>query len=57
MYEYERKFAKLSCFAPHMVDTEARKARHFERGLRRKFRDWFPCSNQKHMQRWQIKLL
>ena len=52
MYEYERKFAKLSCFAPHMVDTEARKARHFERGLRRKFRDWFPCSNQKHMQRW-----
>ena len=34
VYEYERKFAELSCFAPHMVDTKARKARHFERGLR-----------------------
>ncbi|XP_050266344.1 uncharacterized protein LOC126709967 [Quercus robur] len=34
VYEYERKFAELSRFAPHMVDTEARKGRHFERGLR-----------------------
>ena len=34
MYEYEYKFAELSYFASHMVDTEARKARHFERGLR-----------------------
>ncbi|XP_065628880.1 uncharacterized protein LOC136067247 [Quercus suber] len=34
MYEYKQKFAKLSRFSPHMVDTEARKARHFERGLR-----------------------
>jgi hypothetical protein len=34
VYEYERKFAELSCFAPHMVDIEVRKARHFERGLR-----------------------
>ena len=34
MYEYERKFAELSRFAPHMVDTEARKARHFEGVLR-----------------------
>ena len=34
MYKYERKFAKLSRFAPHMVDTEARKAMNFERGLR-----------------------
>ena len=32
--EYERKFAELSCFAPLMVGTEARKVRHFERGLR-----------------------
>ena len=34
VYEYEGKFAELSYFAPHMVDIEARKARHFERGLR-----------------------
>ena len=34
VYEYERKFAELSRFAPHMVDTEARKAMNFERGLR-----------------------
>ena len=34
MYEYERKFAKLPRFAPHMVGIEARKARHFERSLR-----------------------
>ena len=34
VYEYEQKFAELSRFGPHMVDTEARKARHFERGLR-----------------------
>ena len=34
MYEYEHKFAELSCFAPHMVDIEVRKARHFERGLK-----------------------
>ena len=34
MYEYEWKFAELSRFGPHMVDTKARKARHFERGLR-----------------------
>ena len=34
VYEYEQKFVELSRFAPHMVDTEARKVRHFERGLR-----------------------
>ena len=34
MYKYEQKFAELSHFAPHMVDIEVRKARHFERGLR-----------------------
>ena len=34
VYEYERKFAELSCFAPHMVEIEVRKARYFERGLR-----------------------
>ena len=33
VYEYERKFTELSHFAPHMVDREARKARHFEKGL------------------------
>ncbi|GMY25234.1 Cellular nucleic acid-binding protein [Fagus crenata] len=34
VYKYERKFVELSRFAPHMVDIEVRKARHFERGLR-----------------------
>ncbi|XP_075665632.1 uncharacterized protein LOC142635336 [Castanea sativa] len=34
VYEYEQKFAELSRFGPHVVDTEARKPRHFERGLR-----------------------
>ena len=34
VYEYEWKFFELSRFAPHMVNTEARKARHFERDLR-----------------------
>ena len=33
VYEYEQKFTELSHFAPHMVDREARKARHFEKGL------------------------
>ena len=32
--EYERKFESLMRFAPHLVDTEERKARRFERGLR-----------------------
>ena len=34
LVEYERKFDELSRFAPHLVDTEERKARRFERGLR-----------------------
>lgn len=29
--EYAAKFAELSCFAPHMVENEARKAYEFER--------------------------
>ncbi|KAJ4717010.1 Retrotransposon protein, putative, Ty3-gypsy subclass [Melia azedarach] len=37
LIEYERKFEELSRFAPHLVDTEARKARRFER-----FIDVFP---------------
>lgn len=32
--EYERKFEELSRYAPHLVETEFKKARHFERGLR-----------------------
>ncbi|XP_043710389.1 uncharacterized protein LOC122659330 [Telopea speciosissima] len=32
--DYELKFEDLSKFAPHLVDTEERKARQFERGLR-----------------------
>ena len=32
--EYEAKFSELSRFAPHMIATEAMKARKFERGLR-----------------------
>jgi hypothetical protein len=32
--EYERKFEQLSRYAPHLVDTEAKKARRFELGLR-----------------------
>ncbi|KAK9951181.1 hypothetical protein M0R45_006639 [Rubus argutus] len=31
--EYETKFTKLSCFAPHMVDTPNKKARRFIDGL------------------------
>ena len=34
LVEYERKFDKLSRYALHLVDTEERKARRFERGLR-----------------------
>ncbi|XP_028075948.1 uncharacterized protein LOC114278141 [Camellia sinensis] len=32
--EYEAQFAELARFAPHMVDTDYKKARKFERGLR-----------------------
>ncbi|XP_028103244.1 uncharacterized protein LOC114302419 [Camellia sinensis] len=32
--EYEARFTKLACFAPHMVDMDYKKARKFERGLR-----------------------
>ncbi|KAJ4717071.1 Retrotransposon protein, putative, Ty3-gypsy subclass [Melia azedarach] len=38
LIEYERKFEELSRFAPHLVDTEARKARRFERGLKPELR-------------------
>ncbi|KAH6777420.1 RNA recognition motif and CCHC-type zinc finger domains containing protein [Perilla frutescens var. frutescens] len=32
--EYERRFNCLSRYAPYIVDTDEKKARHFERGLR-----------------------
>ncbi|XP_028127142.1 uncharacterized protein LOC114323682 [Camellia sinensis] len=32
--EYEAKFTELARFAPHVVDTDDKKARHFEGGLR-----------------------
>lgn len=32
--EYEAKFTELARFAPHQVDTERRKARRFEQGLK-----------------------
>ncbi|XP_028052466.1 uncharacterized protein LOC114256965 [Camellia sinensis] len=32
--EYEAQFAELASFAPHMVDTDYKKARKFEGGLR-----------------------
>lgn len=32
--EYEARFAELAWFAPHMVDTDYKKARKFEGGLR-----------------------
>ncbi|XP_028094273.1 uncharacterized protein LOC114294348 [Camellia sinensis] len=32
--EYEAKFTELDRFIPHMVDTNYKKARHFEGGLR-----------------------
>ncbi|KAJ4702887.1 Cellular nucleic acid-binding protein [Melia azedarach] len=38
LIEYERKFEELSRFAPHLLDTEARKARRFERGLKPELR-------------------
>lgn len=34
MLEYEQKFEELMIFVPYLVDTEERKARRFERGLR-----------------------
>ena len=33
LIEYERKFDKLFRYAPHLLDTEEHKARHFEKGL------------------------
>ncbi|XP_028103957.1 uncharacterized protein LOC114303006 [Camellia sinensis] len=32
--KHEAKFTELARFAPHMVDTDYKKVRHFERGLR-----------------------
>jgi len=34
LVEYERKFDELSRFAPELVDTEQKRARRFEQGLR-----------------------
>ena len=34
MAEYEAKFIELARFAPHVIDTDYKKARHFEGGLR-----------------------
>ncbi|KAF3451307.1 hypothetical protein FNV43_RR07402 [Rhamnella rubrinervis] len=34
LVEYERKFDELSHYVPHFVNTEERKARRFEKGLR-----------------------
>ncbi|XP_057958786.1 uncharacterized protein LOC131151563, partial [Malania oleifera] len=34
--EYEAKFVELSCFAPFLIPNEIRKARKFEKGLRRR---------------------
>ncbi|XP_022865654.1 uncharacterized protein LOC111385490 [Olea europaea var. sylvestris] len=39
LVEYERKFEKLSRFAPHLVNTEEKLARRFERGLQPYIRD------------------
>ncbi|KAL2457228.1 CCHC-type domain-containing protein [Abeliophyllum distichum] len=39
LVEYERKFEELSRFAPHLVDTEEKRARRFERGLQPYVRD------------------
>ncbi|XP_028102179.1 uncharacterized protein LOC114301411 [Camellia sinensis] len=33
--EYEAKFTELARFPPHMVDTDYKKARHFEGGLQK----------------------
>ncbi|KAK3040154.1 hypothetical protein RJ639_028404 [Escallonia herrerae] len=33
--QFEAKFTSLSRYAPHLVDTENRKARRFEKGLKR----------------------
>ncbi|XP_022155935.1 uncharacterized protein LOC111022935 [Momordica charantia] len=38
LIEYEKKFEELSHYAPHLVDTDWRKARKFERGLRPELR-------------------
>ncbi|XP_028057089.1 uncharacterized protein LOC114261077 [Camellia sinensis] len=37
--EYEAQFAELARFAPHMVDTDYKKARKFQGGLRSAFLD------------------
>ncbi|XP_057780033.1 uncharacterized protein LOC130998636 [Salvia miltiorrhiza] len=34
LVDYERKFNKLSRYAPYLVDTDVKKARRFEQGLR-----------------------
>lgn len=35
MVDYERKFYQLSRYVPYLVNTEAKKTRQFQRGLRR----------------------
>lgn len=37
--EYERKFSKMCRFAPHLVDTEAKKVKRFRYGLRSEIRN------------------
>lgn len=39
--KYETRFAELARFAPHLVDTDYKKARKFEGGLRNAILDWF----------------
>ncbi|CAA0808222.1 Unknown protein, partial [Striga hermonthica] len=41
--EYEREFTRMSAFAPHMVDTDLKKAHKFQDGLNRTLRSMLPA--------------
>ncbi|XP_028073979.1 uncharacterized protein LOC114276377 [Camellia sinensis] len=43
--EYEAKFTELARFAPHMMDTDYKKARKFEGGLDLDILDWVGVIN------------
>ncbi|XP_011627165.1 uncharacterized protein LOC105421435 [Amborella trichopoda] len=45
--QYAAKFAKLSRYAPHIINTEARKGSKFERGLRPEIRERVLSANLK----------
>ncbi|KAF3432571.1 hypothetical protein FNV43_RR27311 [Rhamnella rubrinervis] len=49
LVEYERKFEELSCYTPHLIDTEDHKTWRFETGLRPELYKAIVCGEVGHL--------